>query len=1204
MTKSHTATGDARIHADDFAFRKSLLNLSDTEVETLKALHTPLQAYEQDLIDHFYEHLMRFEHVRQMLKDPALLARLKESQRRYFRALTSGVYDEAYAEGRILVGVKHQHVGLTPQWYIGAYGVYLQFACQCIAEIYREQPAEISPAISALYKVVLFDITLAFDAYMQASQYTLEQAKNEITEKYDQQLKVGQLIMRIQNAFILDASYEEALEILLQELIALTQSEFGLIGDVLYTPEGAPYLKVKVLTNIAWSPETKALYDSNQADGLEFHNTNNLLGRVMTEGRPVISNAPATDARSGGIPAGHPKLNAFLGLPMCREQQVIGMIGLANAAAGYSQDTIALLQPIMDALESLMEASRIKLMLSAVQFENSRLALVARQTVNSVVVTNTKGEIQWCNDGFKNISGYTLEEVLHQKPWEILLGTDTDKRALSTLQNAMSAAVPIELDILKYKKNGEAFWLKTSCNPIVDDTGVHQGFVLVELDVTQTRKQSDALASFKSVLDQTLDAVLFFDAETLQITYANLGAQDQLGRSQDELLKLKPYEFKPMYAHESFVALLQPLLTGETSALNFVTWHTRGCGTRYPAEVSMQLVKTAFNQHIVVNVLRDISAELEFDRLRTQNEQRIATLLQKAEDPMGIISNDLIITDCNAAAAQLFGFESPAALIGLSPIDFSPEDQAAGKSRALAKLYIQRTIHEGYQRFEWAHKTANSTCSPIEVTLTPIIYLGSPCVQVVWRDLTEIKAKEQKIKQLAYFDELTGLANKNLFSDRVNYLLSLSKRQGYIIAVIYLELVNLEDIHETLGYAAGEVLIQAVSQRLVAVIRNADTLARYVFDDLQIEFEPAAEEVDREFDSLARINNGVFALAAVLTEPEGASVMVGRLQESLNQPFEVDGHTCVINSCAGIALSPQDAETFESLTRGANIALGQAKENRQHACFFNTKLGEEIQLRSVMSQRLEASLNHSPEDFSLRFQAQVDLRTRKLSGAEVLLRWRDAELGEVSPGLFIPLAEDRGLIDRITTLVLQQSNRQLVSWRQLGKDLQQQFGVRLAVNISAKTVDNTDLAAAYIALIQASDLSPQYYELELTETGLMRNPEMAICMLQGFRTAGFKLAVDDFGVGHSSLSYLKNIDADILKIDISFIRSMLTDEKSYAIVKTIISTAKIFGMKTLAEGIENEEVAQALEALGCDYGQGYHFSKPLTQEEFESTWLI
>jgi len=944
-----------------FHHRKDLIRLHSEDIGLLRALHGPLQSYETELIDAFYDHLKTFDFAQDFLADPQIVAKLKTTQKAYFRRLTAGIYDLDYAKDRIRVGIAHERVGLTTQWYIGSYAIYLELTSHYVAKILSHTPALIEPSIHALYKVALLDITLAFDAYMYASHESIQVARQEVSDKYDEQLRLQQTIDRIQKAFILDASYDSALELLLNELIDFTDSAFGLIGDVRYDANQAPYLKVRVLTDIQSNGKNQALYKVNQTNLLDFHNPHNLLDSVMASGKPVINNSPNTNSHSDEAQPCQPKFTSCLGLPFSHNGNVVGMIELSKTNGAYNENTIKRLSPILATLESLYEA----------------------------------------------------------------------------------------------------------------------------------RKMRDRLS------------------ETL----------------------------------------------------------------------------------------------IENDRLRRQNESQIAVLLQRSADAMGIIGKEMIITECNDAAAKLYGFATRQELIGLSPLDISPVSQPAGYSSDLAKQYISKALTEGYQRFEWLHHTAQSENTPIEVTLTPVIFHDETCIQVVWRDLTDIKAKEHRIKQLAYFDELTGLANKNLFADRVKHLLQLSKRYNYTIAVVYLDLVNHEDIQETLGYIAGDTLLHAVGQRITSIIRSTDSLAHYVFNDDSKNFDIDHTIIDREFDSLARINGDVFALAAVVSSVDAVEIMVTRLQNTLKAPFSISDSKVMVNTRTGIALYPQDADNFDALTRGAAIALHIAKEKLLSSYFFNVRLGEEIHRHSLIAKRLEYSLKFDPNSFSIRIQPQVNLQTMNLSGAEILLRWDDSSLGSIPPNIFIPIAEERGLINEITKLVIQLTSHALLSWKKQGYALVTDRDIRMAINISAKSFNNLIFVEEFIADIKDSGLTPEDFELELTETGIMHDPELAIEIIKQLKLEKFVLAIDDFGMGHSSLSYLRNIEADILKIDMFYIKNMLTDKKNMAIVKTIISTAQIFDMKTLAEGIEDQETLTELKRLGCDYAQGYFVSHPLTINDFEEEWI-
>lgn len=1189
-----------KLSANQFTERKALIDLSVEEVALLQQIHLPLQQHEANLIDSFYQHLLQFEPLKAMLSNDELLTRLKHKQTLYFRDLTAGVYDISYAENRLLVGVAHERVGLNTQWYIGAYGAYLTLACQAIIDILQHRPQDIAQTLTALFKVALLDITLAFDAYMYASHQSLLEAKQDIAAKFSYQLQLQAAINRIQSAFITGDSDESELYVLLNEMLQLTDSQYALIADVKEDVTNQPYLKISAISENTMSLEQQK---AHQDLGMEFHQLDNLLGEVLLTGQTVICNDLANDPRSGDLHQRYLVTTSFLGLPVRSDNKVSSVLVLVNRPNGFDDSIALALQPVIDALEILTVARKTKRQLESTLIDNARLAIVAKQTINGVVITDTNFAIQWCNSGYYHLTGYTADEVIGKKPLTLQRGDNTCPEKLQQLMLAVENLQPINLDIIKYRKNRTPYWARISCNPTYANDGQHLGFVLVELDTTSAHQQKDVLLHYKTVLDQMHDAVYFVDAISLNITYANLGAQRQLGMTEQQLLSLKPFDINVNSNKEDFTALIAPLLAGEVANLNYSTWHNTATGRRVPVEVSMQLVNTVFNEKIIINLIRDISVQQQVSQLRNSHEKHINNLLQRSEDAMAIIDKRQRIIDCNQAALTLFGFVKRTELLGKIVSEFGLASQQLEAEKAKRYELIDKTWQEGYQRFNWLHKSSHSVETPIELTLTPVIYKTAACLQVVWRDLTEIKEKERKIKQLAYFDELTGLANKNLFTTRLKYLLKVAKQHNYTIAVIYFDIIKLAEINETMGYKGGDITIQAVAKRFAEQIRNADLALKFIDEDYRLNAEININEVDREFDALARIHADKFALAAVLTNAKAASNLIARIQKVIRQPLNIMGNDLTVSIRAGGALYPNDATDYEMLIRGANIALGYAKEQQLEHSFYNSALGDKVQRRALIFKRLEQELMSDQPNFSLRYQPQIDLSTGLLSGAEVLIRWFDEELGWIAPDVFIPLAEERGLINAITAWVIGTAGKQLLTWQQAGYQFIKNKHIKLAINISAKSLEIPNVVNYFVDKITQLGLTPADFEMELTETGIMRDPIHAIHVLHQLKQLGFSLAIDDFGTGHSSLSYLKNINADILKIDMCFVKNILTDKTNHAIVKTVIATAKIFGMQTLAEGVEEQAIADELSHLGCDYVQGYFYAKPLLAEEFAQDWL-
>ena len=304
-----------------------------------------------------------------------------------------------------------------------------------------------------------------------------------------------------------------------------------------------------------------------------------------------------------------------------------------------------------------------------------------------------------------------------------------------------------------------------------------------------------------------------------------------------------------------------------------------------------------------------------------------------------------------------------------------------------------------------------------------------------------------------------------------------------------------------------------------------------------------------------------------------------------------------LGASIGVAFFPEDGLTAEDLIKRTDIAMYRAKAAGGGVKFYQAEMGAEFDKRLGIARRLKAALE--ARQLRLFYQPKFSLPTGKLVGAEALMRWHDEEWGWVSPEHFIPIAEEQNMMRPLGDWVLEEACRQMSAWKEAGLV----FPGRLAVNLSAKQLLQQDIARRLLMIIRAAGQTPDLFELELTESSMMTDPEVAVETMETLKAAGFTLAIDDFGTGHSSFAYLKRFAADQIKIDISFVRDMLNDRDDYAIVKTIIAMANILDLETTAEGVESAAQAEALLALGCDFVQGYHFGHPEAPDVFAEKWL-
>ena len=434
----------------------------------------------------------------------------------------------------------------------------------------------------------------------------------------------------------------------------------------------------------------------------------------------------------------------------------------------------------------------------------------------------------------------------------------------------------------------------------------------------------------------------------------------------------------------------------------------------------------------------------------------------------------------------------------------------------------------------------------------------------------ERRRDHRHIHQLAYVDGTTGLPNRVRFMELLAQMWKEAKQGEYELSLLLLDIRRFKEVNDFHGHQVGDQLLVKVAERL--------------------------EQVSCSYGSLARLSGDEFALLVVHPGPRNIGHLVEKLRLAVKPPLYLERRVFHLDVSIGFAHYPQDVAEAGELFNAASIALHHAKRRENSICPYTQAMRHTLNRRQRMTERLNAAI--SEHQLALYFQPQVDLASGRLTGAEALCRWHDAEWGWVSPGEFIPLAEERGLIRALGDWVLRESARQLMEWHtQPGGGLPG----RLSINISAQQFADPELTS-HIARLTAG-VSPSAIALELTESDFMRDPDQAVEITHAMRHAGYALSIDDFGTGYSSLSYLRRFAADALKIDISFVREMLENKNDRAIVQTIIAMAKSLEMKTVAEGVETRDQANLLAEMGCNEAQGYWFGRPLPADEFALQWL-
>lgn len=652
-----------------------------------------------------------------------------------------------------------------------------------------------------------------------------------------------------------------------------------------------------------------------------------------------------------------------------------------------------------------------------------------------------------------------------------------------------------------------------------------------------------------AILNMTSDVIVNADIDG-NISYLNSAAQKVLADGESFDL------FEDVYAQLQKEAI--------PTAMQHGYWHGE---TKYVTKDGVEgyLKQTLLAQkwspkqkRCFSSIVRDVTHQKRLDK----QEILASNVLQNIVEGVVVTDANSTIISVNKAFTNVTGYTA-AEVIGKKPNILSSGKHDASFYKEMWKDLTEK----GFWKGEIWNRHKNGSIYLQHLKIKQITDAQGKIINYVSliEDITERKKLEDQIQYQAYHDSLTQLPNRYFFNEKLEYELQNGSGNG---AILLVDIERFKRITDTFGHQAGDELLLAVSDRLVRKVAKKGFVSR-------IE------------------SKGFIVLLPEYSEAE-AQRMAEKLLGIFRYPFKIEEQDFMMSGCIGISLYPIDGTDVTALYKNVDAALLKAKEFGSNSYAFYHEVTEH---RSSELLSLENSLYWAlrNDQFELYYQPQLDIQNGKITGYEVLVRWNHPDRGMVPPMQFIPIAEDTGMIMQLDELILRKACTQMVEWLEKGYP-----PLRASVNVSMKNFNKRDIVSRLQRIIGESGIEPQQLIIELTESALMNNPDVAFHMLESIKQLGIEIALDDFGTGYSSLSYLRRLPIDYLKIDRSFIQDVTEDYRSAELVKTIVQLAKSLELDVVAEGIETKEQLQLMQTFGCTEAQGYYIGRPVPREQFEA----
>ncbi|OAI52707.1 hypothetical protein AYO46_04940 [Betaproteobacteria bacterium SCGC AG-212-J23] len=931
-----------------------------------------------------------------------------------------------------------------------------------------------------------------------------------------------------------------------------------------------------------------------------------LSGWVWREGKPISVADTSKDPRTASA---SPYARAGLGggafvFPVIFEGRTIGVLSFSSPLAREPDQR--LLKTIHVVGGQIGQFLQRKTAEGALAESEKRFRETFELAATGIAHVSLDGRFLRVNRSLCEMFGYTEAELVGRSVKDLSHPDDRDVTDAERERMRAGELPSARFEKRYFRKDGAMLWVAITVALARDPAGAPLHEISVLEDITERKEREGALQRFRTALDSSADMVFLFRMRDGMLLDFNEAVRSYLGYTRAELLALRPQDVRAGLSPEKLRAELNDLLATPGRSNIIATEYRRKDGSTFPAESRRSILDTPQGRVVVVNS-RDLSERRSAEKRRVAQaryQKKIARLGQSAlakREPAELLeqavqsvleglSGDVVAyVERGAGTHEVvlkrvdgLGEPVPEASVAecapSSPLGrvFATAQPLVAEPRWGETALLPFAFAEGYQTAAMVAVPGDRGARGVLCALAKkaraygpeeLRFLGA-AASMVSAALHRLDS-EARLAYLAQFDPLTGLPNRALLSDRFTQMIVLAKRRGAPLGVLFIDLDDFKLVNDTQGHAAGDELLKETARRLLASVRQGDTVARISGDEFAV-------------------------ICGDLARADDAALVAQKIIDRLAESFAIRGKEVFVTASIGIATFPSDGDNAETLLGAADAAMYRAKQAGRNAFqFFTAEINQRTRVRAQLGVELRRALER--DEFTLAYQPKIDLATGRASGAEALLRWNHPERGTVMPAEFIPVLEESGLIVQVGEWVLERACRDLKAWQASGRTV-----MPVAVNLSARQFRQQDLEARIRSIVDAAGIEPSLIELEITESQLMHDPEHATRVLRALGQAGLRVAIDDFGTGYSSLAYLTRFPLTSLKIDRSFVSHVLSDQADATIVRTIVDMAHTLGFTVVAEGVESNPQATFLRGLGCEQAQGFLFARPMPAAAFRA----